>query len=142
MSTTERRFDAAATAVRAQGVPFYLNVMACCQGCTTPELVGLTDETEQTTPHAWTFGGQGNELLWDNGKAVFRNEMPEDDEDDDYEDRGFGRHSYTRPADVLYVNHGGPSLMAAQTVVEAFRGLGFRVEWDGTDSGSVLVHFA
>jgi hypothetical protein len=142
MSTTETRFNAAVAAVQAQGVPFVLNVMTCCQGCAGPQHVGLTDETEKTTPYAWTYGGQACELLWDDGRPVYRNEMPEDDEDDDYEGRSVGRHSYTRPADTLYVNHGGPDLKAAQTVVEAFRGQGFRVEWEGTEFASVLVHFS
>jgi hypothetical protein len=137
MSTAETRFNAAVTAVQAQGVPFFLNVMACCQGCTTPDQVGLTHETVETTPHAWTFGGPGNELLWDDGRPVFRDELTEDD--DDYE---AGRRNYTSPAEVLYVNHGGPDMKAAQVVTEAFRGQGFLVEWDGSESDSVEVHFA
>jgi hypothetical protein len=143
MSTTETRFNDAVAAVQAQGVPFVLNVMTCCRSCAGPTDVGLTHETEKTTPYAWTFGGQACELLWDDGRPVYRNEMPEDDdEEDDGYTRSPRRHNYTRPADTLYVNHGGPDLKAAQVVIEVFRGQGFRVDWDGTEFDSVLVHFA
>lgn len=141
MSTTEERFQAAVTAVQAQGVHLTLNVMTCCNGCTGATDVGLTDETLDTTPHAWHFGGQGAELVWDNGKPRFMNEMPEDDDEDD-ERESFGRRNYTRPADVLWFNHGGPDLKAAQTLTEAFRGQGFTVEWNGTDDECVQVHVA
>lgn len=140
MSTTEERFEAAVAAVHAQGVTLKLNVMACCNGCAGPADIGLTDETLATTPHAWTLGSQGNELVWDNGKPRFLNEMPEDDEDDEFE--SFGRRNYTRPADVLFFNHGGPELKAGQALAEAFRGQGFTVEWNGTDAETVQVHLS
>ena len=141
MSTTETHFNAAVAAMQAQGVPFTLNVMTCCTGCTRPQDVGLTDETEKTTPYAWHYGGQGQELLWEDGTPRYRNEMPEDDEDD-YDGRSFGRHSYTRPASTFYLHHGGPDLKAAQVAVEAFRGQDFLVHWDGTEFDSVMVHFS
>lgn len=140
MSTIETRFEAAVSAVQAQGVTLKLNVMACCNGCANASHLGLTDETLETTPHAWTLGSQGNELVWDNGKPRFFNELPEDDEDEEFE--SFGRRDYTRPANVLYFNHGGPDLKAAQALAEAFRGQGFTVEWSGTDAESVQVHLS
>jgi hypothetical protein len=143
MPTTEERFEAAVTAVQAQGVHFRLNVMSCCNGCATASHVGLTEEALETTPHAWNLGSQDNELVWQDGEPRFLNEMVEDDdEDDEYESFGRRRHAYTREADVLWLNHGGPGLKAAQALTEAFRGQGFTVEWNGTDSEAVQVHLS
>jgi hypothetical protein len=140
MSTTEERFEAAVSAVQAQGVTLKVNVMACCNGCANASHLGLTEEALETTPHAWNLGSQGDELVWDNGKPRFLNELPDDEDDDEFE--SFGRRNLTRPATVVYFNHGGPDLKAGQALAEAFRSQGFTVEWNGTDVEAVQVHLS
>lgn len=144
MSSTETRFNAAVAAVQAQGVHLKLNVMECCRGCIGHEKLELPSrEALDTTPYAYQYGGQGSELVWRNGQPFYLDE-PWDDEDEDEEDGFYAsrRHQKRdeRCAHTVYFNHGGPDLVAAQALVEIFRGGGFTVDWDGTKNQCVIVH--
>jgi hypothetical protein len=129
MPTIEERFNAAVSA--AQGhVHLRLNVMECCRSCITPEKLELPNrEALDTTPYAYHYGGQDNQLVWKRGLPHYMEEL--NDEDDE--------SPYTREADEVYFNHGGPSLQAAQVVADSFRAQGFTVDWTGDEFMCVIV---
>jgi hypothetical protein len=143
LTNVETKFEAAVNGVRARGVHLAVNVMTCCRSCTTGLDVGLpSDEAAKTTPNAFHYGGQDNELVWRNGQPFYRDEPWSDGDEDEDGFSGSRRHQKReeRCAHVVYFNHGGPDLTAAQTLVEVFRGEGFEVEWDGTKYGAVVVN--
>lgn len=144
MSTIEERFHAAVELARAQGVHVRLNVMTCCRSCTTSTDLGLpSDEAMKTTPNAFQYGGQGQELIWRNGEPFYREEPYEtavdDDGDEEYYDFAPRRNREERAAHDVFFSHGGPDLTAASALTEAFRAQGFAVDWDGTMFNSVHV---
>jgi hypothetical protein len=145
LTNAEVRFEAALNGLQARGVHLRMNVMECCRSCVNWEKLELPNEAAaDTTPVAWHYGGQGNELVWRHGHALFLDELPEDDEDDEYSDFGRRRRDSfggrdARPAGEVLFNHDGPDLVAAQTLAEVFRGEGFEVEWDGTQWDCVHV---
>jgi hypothetical protein len=144
LTNAQVRFEAALNGLQARGVHVRVNVMECCRGCVGWEKLELpSKEAGETTPVLWHYGGQGSELVWYSGQPVFLDEMPEDDEDDEYSDFGRRRARFGgrdgRPADRVFFNHGGPGLEAAQAAAEVFRGEGFEVEWDGTENECVQV---
>lgn len=157
-TTVQDRFEAAVKTITESGTTWALNVMACCPSCTRHEDLGFSqpEGDEPAVPYAWTFGGQGSELLWSSGQPVFREEehecsctMDEYEEDEEGEEvlvyegeecapcRGEDVRQ-TRPAKDLYVYH-GHDLVAPTTVRDAFAAQGFDVEWDGTVHQAVKV---
>lgn len=78
--TTEERFNTAVNACQANGITFTLNVMTCCRGCAGYVDMGLPETPEPGTHLMWTFGGQGSELVWEDGEPRFFKEMDEDHE--------------------------------------------------------------
>jgi hypothetical protein len=145
LTNAEVRFEAALNGVQARGVHVALNVMTCCRSCATWIDFGLESaEARREQPYAWTFGGQGAELVWRNGQAYYRAEAQEDGDED--EDGFYGSRAHQKRAEneayEVFFQHGGPDLVAAQTLTEVFRGEGFEVEWDGTDAHAVIVHLS
>jgi hypothetical protein len=125
LTNAQVRFEAAVNGVRARGVHLALNVMTCCRSCTTFSDLGLPSAEARTEqPHAWHFGGQGQQLVWRNGQPLYRNGRAEGE------------------AYEIFFGHGGPDLVAAQTLTEVFRGEGFEVEWTGDDAHAVIVHLS
>lgn len=144
LTNPQVRFEAAVNGVRAHGVHLAVNVMQCCRSCITFSDLGLSsEEARESEPHAFTFAGQGNELLWQNGMPFYLEEVYEtDDEEEDFFGPRSRQRNLDRPATTLFVYHSGPDLTAAQTVTEVFRGEGFDVDWDGTADTAVIVHLA
>lgn len=115
------RFMAATRDIRKAGVTWRTNVRSCCRGCVTGEQLGLVGDEDETTPYAWTFGGQGCATKWDHdGQPVTPNRWDARDTDE------------LR----VYINHGNGS---ARRVVDAFTARGFDVEWDGSNHQCVMV---
>jgi len=80
----------------------------------------LADGSEQ--PYAYTYGGQGNAIYWDNDGNPFI--------------RPTARR--TKPESEAIFNHGNGG---GQLIADAMREQGFEVEWDGSDLWSVVVKF-
>jgi len=118
-TSTEARFKRAIKAIRAEGIIWKSNVRQCCRGCVSHTQLGLAS-TDSTEPYAWTFGGQGHAIRWDENGDVRKS------------DKGWRSETFT----YAYINWGNGS---AQKVADAFRAEGFEVEWDGTDSDTVTV---
>lgn len=120
--TTKERWAKAIKAARKAGVAIRQNVSSCCRGCAEPFKTTKNFESE-TTPYAWTFGGQGMALRWaGNGERAVVS--PD-------------RYSYREVTDVaVFFNHGNGS---AQRIVDAFRAEGFEVKWDGDQASCVEV---
>lgn len=163
-ATVESRFVAAAAEVRQRGIIFTPNVMSCCRSCATAEDLGLGDGLSGTVPHAWTFGGQGKRLEFDQGRPVRVEDPAEIDdecsctedewgEDEDGEEVVLFEGETCRvcrygvpeprrtPARGVHVYHGGPKTLAANVVAEVFAEHGFTVEWDKTTAQSVQIVF-
>lgn len=142
LTNAQVRFEAAVNGVQARGVHLKINVMQCCRSCITFTDLGLpSQEARENEPYAFTFAGQGNELLWQKGVPFYLEEAYEiDDEEEDFFGPRSRERNIDRPATTLYIYHGGPGLTAAQTVTEVFRGEGFEVDWDGTEDRAVIVH--
>lgn len=125
MTTTVERWDAAIKEARKAGVKVRQNVQQCCRGCITPEKLGLKEDDE-TTPYAFTFGGQGNAITWYNNQAYYRAELNRTRNSRSW----YGRKD-PKPVDRVFWNHGGEDLKAAEAIKAAFENNGFTVEWNG-----------
>lgn len=136
MSTTQERFEAAIAAAIEKGVHIRVNVMECCRSCIGHEKLELPSrEALDTTPYAYYYGGQDNELVWKDGKPYRRQAEWGYDEDEEAYDAGFSDH----PLTTAYFRHGGPDLIAARALAEAFKAEGFEIEWDGSRHQCVMV---
>jgi hypothetical protein len=135
--TTEQRFKAAVRVVRKH-IVLRLNVMNCCNGCIGYDQLGLTKATVDTTPSAYTFGGQGKAISWDNGEAFKRPKLAAIRRDYYY---GYPLALATHEARALnvYFNHSGPGVEAATVLRDAFTAFGFTVDWDGSRSKRVVI---
>lgn len=120
--TTEDRWKAAVKSLRASGVRVRQNIMECCRGCVSEEKLGMKTPTE---PIAWTFGGQGGAVSWVKGEPFYRDTLR-------------SHRSRTRAVEEIYFNHSND---AGQRIAQAFIGQGFEVDWDGTNSKTVIVKF-
>lgn len=160
-TTTKARFEKALHRVQGVGVHVQINVMTCCPSCATMKDVGLSEGS--TVPYAWTFGGQGRELVWRTDTPYYREEeeSPESlcgcyeaeyDENDDgeevlvaeeyiceYCEYGTEPERQERVARGVYFYHG--SLRAAEAVADAFYSEGFQVEWSRSADEAVYVKF-
>ena len=114
----QQRFNAAFRDLRTNGVAAKSNVTTVTRGSTS-----ITDDlggTSADQPYAYTYGGQGCRVSWEDGERAYQ--------------RGWrGRREYT---DQVYVYFGNGS---AQQVVDTFRDHGFEVEWDGKDTTAISV---
>jgi hypothetical protein len=129
--TTKARYAAAVKALKAADVTTRINVRQCCRGCVSPEQLGLTDDTTATQPYAWTYGGQGGALRWDPATGEPVEDLPRR--------RGWGSTTSSSAGVFAYWNHGGPDLVAARAVVDAFTAQGFEVEWNGSEHQCPIV---
>lgn len=135
MDNMMEKYQKAQIAAQVAGAIVIENVMACCRGCVDIEI-------PEGKPHAWSFAGQGCELVWESGRPMF---APEDEEEDEDDDEGGGyswsdsRASQSMPAEGVYWYHGAGG---GALISQAFKDAGFDVEWDGTDMNAVLVKFA
>lgn len=122
------RFQTAIKEARKEGAKVRQNVQQCCRSCVTYQKLGFkTEEERDTTPLAWTYGGQGSAYSWPDDKGpVYRQAT-----------RSFGRRSQAR-VDRIYFNHdnGGGEIIA-----EAMKRNGFTVDWDGSFAQCVVVVF-
>ena len=130
----EARFKAAVKEIRASGVKIRQNVNGCCTGCIETTALGLTEETEQTTPYLFTYAGQGNRYTWRDGLPYYAAAIRVR--------RSWGGENLDRrgaKVTTMYFNHGGPGIVAAKVAAAAFRAQGLTVEWDGTATQCVIV---
>ena len=137
MKNMEQQYKQAQIDAQAAGAVVVENVMSCCRGC-----VDLSIPDGKA--HAWSFAGQGNELVWTHGNPFY---LPENEEyeEDDYDERSGEDCGYylppeePKPAEDVYWYHGDGG---GEIIAKAFRDRGFTVEWDGTEHTAVLVKLA
>lgn len=117
MRTKDQFAQALRSSIEA-GYPLVLNVMTCCNGCTTDADVAKAYDKQakefdlpaltfaQEAPNAvWHFGGQGNQIVFDYSSEVA--EVIEDDEcycykqEDDYEEDEEGNEILLREGDFI-----------------------------------------
>lgn len=134
MQEMKKAYDQAVLQIKLAGVVVVENDMSCCRSCASynKEQQGVTPETKL----AWTYGGQGSELIWHGDSPFYLDEEQEEEEVD--EDVWETPERREEPADSQYWYH---SAGGAPVAVEKFREAGFEVEWDGTESDAVLVKF-
>ena len=126
-TTAQERWNAAVKDLRTRVPAVRINFRrSCCLGCATPEALGFDPAT---TPYALTFGGQGSAFAWWNGVMVYAADRAK------HVRRGWGRFQ-GRPVDREYFRHGGG---VGEIIADTFREHGFTVEWDGTESKTVMV---
>lgn len=87
-----------------------------------PEQLGMTEESEKTTPYLWTYRGQGRRLGWFGGKAYYN-----------------AKKYYSQPAKQVYFYFGN-NLDAPRKAVEIFTKFGFDVDWNENPSTAVSVN--
>lgn len=136
MQNVKEQYEKAVLQIKLAGVVVFENDMSCCRSCASYAMSqnGVTEETNV----AWTYGGQGTELVWEHGQPMYAPEV-EDDEDDD-EGGHWSAPSRPQPAKEQFWYHSGPD--GARVAAEKFREAGFTVEWDGTAHTAVLVKLA
>lgn len=152
---TQKRFESAVEEL-GKISNFTLNVMECCRGCITHELLGI----KENDPYTFTYGGQDNELIWVNGWPKFLEEELEEEchcEDEQYEYdedseedvlvseaftcescSGNGRQRKEISAENLHFYFS--DVAEAEKVKKVFTDHEFSVSWDGTQEESVSVN--
>lgn len=129
MATVEERFKAALKQARRDGAKVRTNIQECCRGCVTWQKLGFKSEEEsETTPLAWTYGGQGGAVTWMNGEAFYRAEL-------NRRTRWYSNSERAR-VDVIWFNH---SNGGAEIIAKAMKDQGFEVDWDGSEYKCVGV---
>lgn len=151
----QARFMTAVDAINQAGVRFVFNVDTDCRCCVVESDLGIESKD---VPYAWTHGGPVDEVHWDESGDPYTLELEPECECDNGEewDEEIEESSYyeytcdlcsghwrpdSYPASSLYVNH-GPDLSVPTLVTQVFRDHGFQVEWDGSLTSCVEVHFA
>lgn len=135
MVTVEERYKRALEETLMMDVKVFQNYPTCCASCAFYEL----GYQKKVKDYAFFVNEQGNALEWNNGMP-YHYEMEAasswlDDEDD--EDLPLVKYSY--PATAVYFHHDGEHV--ASILTRKLREQGFRVEWDGTEDKSVVLHF-
>lgn len=138
MTTTQQRFENASSEVR-KSIPFTVNVMSCCRSCAWHNATELNlTEEQMDEPFAWTFGGQGRELVWDeDGNPLNQEEWYCDLHEDDEDECDCDHKPRLNPAEPLFVYFQG--LGAARAARDAFMKNGFSVYWNGTEMSAVEI---
>jgi hypothetical protein len=134
--TTAARFDRAIKATRKRGVAIRQNFYSCCRGCADP-FEKTRNFDEDSTPYAWTFGGQGNAVSWYNDKPYYREQLNRIYNSS----RGYWgsrEHALEKALATFYFNHGNGG---ADILVEELKREGFEPEWDGTEGQCVILSF-
>lgn len=132
MQDMQKQYKEAQLAIQLAGVVVMENVMSCCRSCAIAEMP-VTEETDL----AWTFAGQGHEVVWEHGKPMNREEEWEEEVDDDETETRGGELT---PAEDVYWYHSG-GLKAPEVAAKAFADAGFEVVWNGSANTAVLVKF-
>jgi hypothetical protein len=130
----EHQFQTALKAIRQAGVKVRQNLPGGSIGSIEEGALGLTRETEPTTPYLFTYGGQGNRYTWRNGLPYYAAEIKPSSR--------YGAERLERDRSkvkAFYLYHGGPDVEAATVAARVLREHGLTVEWDGTSHGSVIV---
>lgn len=119
----EERWKFAVKVIRKNGIRFRQNVQSCCRGCVGADTLGMKSEDE---PVIWTFGGQGNAVVWEDGVLRYRS----------------SRFPFCNAAVTeVFFNHSNLDTATAERVVGIFRECGFDARWDGSNSSCITVHF-
>jgi hypothetical protein len=134
MENMKQAYEDSVFQIKLRGAVVVENDMHCCRSCASADMAskGVTEETKV----AWTFGGQGSELIWHGDRPFYL----EEEEDEEEVDEGVWEQPERReePADGQYWYH---SAGGGKDAAECFRQNGFDVEWDGTDDTAVFVKF-
>lgn len=123
-NSTKARWDRAIKAARKAGAHVRTNIVECCRGCVGSEKLNYKGEAEKQ-PLAWTYGGQGQYLRWDEAGNPFT-----------ADNSRWGRGAQEAKSEMFNHSFGG-----AEIIAEAMRAEGFEVEWDGNEYSCVEVKF-
>lgn len=157
-TTLEAQYADAVDKILAEGVHLALNVMTCCRSCTGHEDLGIA---EGTTLYAYNFAGQGDELIWENGKPFFREEEAEEIcncENEEWDEDEEGNETLVSEAYTCSYCNGYETserkltaatsqyfyfgeVAAGEIISKSFKDHGFTVVWGSTSNTAVQIFF-